>query len=422
MESSAKLQTKRVWKFILIDSLFEGGRMFVGAISIIYLISMGVSLQRVALLKMVQGVVLFFGEIPTGVLADTLGRSRSLIVACTCAIIGFSLYIVSNSFHFYLIAEVFTALSLCFWSGAYEAFCIDSCGLKGGEIYQFFSMNSAIGGVFVLFSGFLGAIAGDYGLTIPYILGIISFIFTVVLIIYIRNHVEDIKVPLRTVPQIITQFNMHFTSAFKEGIMQPSLVPFFVIGIVSQFLIQPILHYWQPLFQSTDTSFSAHDTGVVFFSYCLASMVFNYVYSKLSVKKMFRSPFAILVMYSIASLLYLTIAMAHGYLSLLILFSALQGMMSVGGSSLGSKLNENIDSQSRASILSSFSMFSRIGMIVSLFTIPIVIGQYAPGKQVGVLFFTYSLSAMFACVLIGALVIMRKLPQKYQRDTLVLNK
>lgn len=419
MLNNGKLSMKKFWKFFLIDATFEGGRMFVGAVSIVYLLSMGVSLQQIAILKMVQGLVLFFGEVPTGVFADTLGRSRSLIVACMCAAIGFLLYIISSSFYFFMLAEVFTALSLCFWSGAYEAFCIDSCDLKGGEIYQFFSIGGVVGGFFVLLAGLLGAVVGDYGLAIPYVLGIASFVAATALIKSAHRQTTDVRVPLTTISQMAEQFNKHFHSAFQEGIMQSQLIPLFLVGIASQFLIQPILHYWQPLFQKVDITLASHDTGLVFFAYCLSSMVFKYIYAKLSSREMFRSPLAILVIYTITSLLYFSVSMYHEYLGLLILFSLMQGVMAVGGISVAARLNEKIGSQSRASILSSFSMFSRIGMIISLFVIPIVMRPQPMNEQIESLFTTYSHIALWLCGASAIFISYKWFSVKHQKSVLV---
>lgn len=419
MLNSGKFSIKKFWKFILIDATFEGGRMFVGAVSIVYLLSMGVSLQQIAILKMVQGLVLFFGEVPTGVLADTLGRSRSLVVACICAAIGFLLYIISGSFRLFILAEVFTALSLCFWSGAYEAFCIDSCNLKGGEIYQFFSMGGVVGSFFVLLAGLLGAVAGDYGLKIPYIFGIASFVAATILIKSAYHQTTDVRVPLTTISKMVEQLNKHFRSAFQEGIMQSQLIPLFLVGIVSQFLIQPILHYWQPLFQNVNITLASHDTGLVFFAYCLSSMVFKYMYAKLSSREMFRSPLAILVIYTTASFLYFAVSMYHEYLGLLLLFSLMQGVMAVGGTSLGARLNEKIGSQSRASILSSFSMFSRIGMMISLFAIPIVMRSQPMSGQIESLFTTYSHVALWMCGASAIFISYKWFSVKNQKSVLV---
>ena len=59
-------------RFLGVDMLFEGGRMFVGAIGAAYLISRGVSLPQIATLKMIQAMVILIGEVPTGVLGDAL--------------------------------------------------------------------------------------------------------------------------------------------------------------------------------------------------------------------------------------------------------------------------------------------------------------------------------------------------------------
>src|SRR5688572_2369293 len=136
----SKLESRHLQKFLVIDGLFEGGRMFVGATSVTYLLSVGVSFQELAALKSIQAFVLIFGEVPTGILADSFGRKQSLVLSGICAILGFLTFYFSSSFVYFGVAETLTALSLCFWSGAYESCAIDTAKLDHveGSLNRFF--------------------------------------------------------------------------------------------------------------------------------------------------------------------------------------------------------------------------------------------------------------------------------------------
>jgi MFS family permease len=84
-------------RFLVVDALFEGGRMFVGATSVAYLLHSGLGLDDIAFLKTVQALVLILGEVPTGVLADSIGRKRSLVLAVLFGIAGFFLFFVGKA-------------------------------------------------------------------------------------------------------------------------------------------------------------------------------------------------------------------------------------------------------------------------------------------------------------------------------------
>src|SRR5437868_12342695 len=93
----------RFHQMLLTDALFEGGRMFVGATSVTYLLHSGLSLSQIAFLKSVQAMTVLLGEVPTGVLADSIGRKKSLLTAALCAMLGFALYFFGNEFNIFII-------------------------------------------------------------------------------------------------------------------------------------------------------------------------------------------------------------------------------------------------------------------------------------------------------------------------------
>jgi MFS family permease len=352
-------------KFLVIDGLFEGGRMFVGATSITYLMSVGISLQEIAALKSIQAFVLIFGEIPTGVLADSFGRKLSLILGGICAIVGFLIYYFSHSFFFFGIAETLTALSLCFWSGAFESCAIDTAKLEHseGSLNKFFHLNNSVNSVSVMFFGFLGGYLGMKGINLPYLGAVACYIF-MLLILYTLPH----EIGHESIAHLtwFSKIKTHMVAMFKEGILHPVLLPFFLTNIAIQFLIQPLLHYWQPFFQAVDPSVTSKQQGLIFSGYCGAIAVFSYFYSLFSKQEFARRPSTIAVLFSLFSILYFSLSYADKLLSSVIIFVLLQVLLSLCRTSLSIKMNEVIDSKSRASILSALSLISRLGMIGAL--------------------------------------------------------
>src|SRR5262249_20650174 len=152
---SSKTSTFHYKNFLLLDALFEGGRMFVGATSVAYLLSAGISLGQIASLKTIRAIVVLFGDLPTGALADTLGRRWSLALSTAIGGLGFTLYRAGSTWPVYVLAEALTALSLCFWSGAFEAYAIDQGALDSnpGLLDKFFHLNQALNSLAVMTFG-----------------------------------------------------------------------------------------------------------------------------------------------------------------------------------------------------------------------------------------------------------------------------
>ena len=352
-------------KFLAIDVLFEGGRMFVGATSVTYLLHTGMSFADIASLKSIQALVMITGEVPTGILADSFGRKTSLVISGLCAIAGFLLYYASSTFMLFALAEILTALALCFWSGAFESSAIDMMKEEKDEcsVSQFFHLNNAFNSLAVMTFGLLGGYLGSKGLNFPYLGAIVCYLvmFGIMSTLPKETHIELLKGETWT-----TKMRHHLKAAFKEGLLHPALLPFFLVNIAIQFLIQPLLHYWQPFFQTIDGSISSSDQGLIFSSYCAVTAIFSFGFAKVCQKDWAKKPLTIALIFGVFSLLYIALSLAGSLGVAFVLFALLQGTLSLCRTSLSIKMNEVIDSSSRSSILSSLSLFSRFGMITSL--------------------------------------------------------
>jgi len=359
----------RYYKFLFLDAIFEGGRMFVGATSVAYIISCGIPLEKIATLKIIQAMIIIFFEIPTGLFADSVGRRNSLIASVTCGLGGFLSFFLGANWNFFIIGEILTALSLCFWSGAYEAYSIDQSGLEHGkkEIDQFFHLNQTWNSIAVMIFGFIGGLIGTLGLSIPYLAAAISFafLFSLLCLVFPNDYCKNTKNISLDKNKIIHSCCIHFSAISSHIIKQPKIF-YIVVGMITvQFVIQPLLHYWQPFFQELFYSNSAQ-LGFVFTAYCLTTAFFGFFYTKLVNFYWFRTLSSTIVLFGIFSILYLFFSWQSSFILGILLFCLIQGFLAIARTSLNVRLFEKISKDSRASILSSVSLLSRFGMITSL--------------------------------------------------------
>ena len=351
-------------KLLALDGIFEGGRMFVGATSVAYLLSQGISLRQVALLKSIQAVTLFAGEIPTGIIADQFGRRTSLLLALLISIIGFIAFFLGGSFSALVMAEICTALGLCFWSGAYEAFAIDQGNLleTAGSLDSFFHTNQTVNKLAVLFSGLIGGWIGSNGLRFPYLAAAASFLIAA-LILFLTKEERQSE------PQPRFSITLQLSSVGDCIANTPGIRFWLLAVILVQFSIQPILHYWQPFFLELSPSITPLKLGWIFSGYCAVSAGFSWVYARLARRDFFRKPAATGMLFLLFSLLYSALAWTHGVIGVALIFFILQGVLGVARTNLAVKINSLLPSKNRATMLSSVSLVSRIGMIVALWAI-----------------------------------------------------
>lgn len=99
----------------------------------------GFSLVQIGLAETVFHITSLFFEIPSGVLADVLGRKRMLMVSALMCMAGNIIMICSNGFGMVCLSLAFQALNYNFASGSDSALAYDSLKTAGreGEFEQY---------------------------------------------------------------------------------------------------------------------------------------------------------------------------------------------------------------------------------------------------------------------------------------------
>lgn len=116
---------KELYSLYAIASLFSGGRLFVGAISVLYVLSHGIGIADFALIKSLQVATFLIFDIPSGFFIKRFGYKNSLITTFILSILGLSIYITGSTLSHFLIAEFVTALSLCLYPTAFTDYTMD---------------------------------------------------------------------------------------------------------------------------------------------------------------------------------------------------------------------------------------------------------------------------------------------------------
>jgi MFS family permease len=121
------------------------------------------------------GMVLF--EIPTGIIADTVGRRASYLLGTVTLAVSTLLYValwqLHGAFALWLLASVLIGLGFTFFSGAVEAWLVDALAATGfeGNLDSVFGRGQVVSGVGMLVGSVAGGwIAQHTSLGVPYLL------------------------------------------------------------------------------------------------------------------------------------------------------------------------------------------------------------------------------------------------------------
>ncbi|MEZ5338410.1 MAG: MFS transporter [bacterium] len=142
------------------------------AVWYLYLFSFkGLSLGEMAWLTLLGDGVIVLAEVPTGWIADRIGRRRSILIGIICQAASSLLFIAGNDFWTFWLAMAVCGLGDTFRSGADQALLYDSCrGLgREGDFRRLLSRSLAIATLAMVAGQILGgSLALRVGWTVPF--------------------------------------------------------------------------------------------------------------------------------------------------------------------------------------------------------------------------------------------------------------
>jgi MFS family permease len=204
---------KRIERNILIDYVFRFTCNFdlSASIWVLYLISKGLPLWQIGILEGVFHMVSFLSEIPTGAIADILGRKRAMIISRVCSTAASGLMLFSNNLWMLALSFALSAWGYNFLSGSEEALVYDSLKQAGkkdkflkvsGRLEMILNISQSTS---LLLGGFLAEVSFLYCYLVASIISIISLIPCLFLTEPIRSSEKSSK-KVGFLVQIVTAF------------------------------------------------------------------------------------------------------------------------------------------------------------------------------------------------------------------------
>ena len=144
-------------------------------INTLFLLSAGLDIFQVMLVNAAYTVAQVFFEVPTGVVADTVGRRVSYLLAVAIILVSTLLYLWFGLAHMgvgpFALASALLGLGYTFYTGAVDAWMVDalhSVGYKE-KLEPIFARYGMVFGVFMLIGTTAGGLLGQVDLWIPYV-------------------------------------------------------------------------------------------------------------------------------------------------------------------------------------------------------------------------------------------------------------
>ena len=131
----------------------------------------GLTLSDISILKAIYSIAIVILEIPSGYLADILGRKRTLIIGSVLGFMGFFTYSLSYGFMGFLIAEIILGFGQSLISGADSAMLYDTLEDmdRKDEYVKYEGRVISIGNLAETIAGVVGGLLVGISLRFPYI-------------------------------------------------------------------------------------------------------------------------------------------------------------------------------------------------------------------------------------------------------------
>jgi len=312
------------------------------------------------------GMVVF--EIPTGVVADTIGRRASYLLGTITLSLSTALYwllwVWHSPFVWWALASVLLGLGFTFFSGAVDAWLVDALGATGytGSLEAVFGRGLVVTGIATFVGSVLGGVIAQVtNLGVPFLLRaavlILMFVFAFVAMHDLGFTPDKSMGPLRATRNVLNQSIEH--GMRKRSVRYVILSAPFAsgVGIYAFYALQPYLLvlYGDP------NAYSIAGLAAAILS--LAQVAGGILAPRL--RRMFAKRTTMVIAASLTSIVVLVLLGLTAFFWFALVLLVLWGFVfAVAGPVRQAYLNDMIPSKQRATVLSFDSLFGSLGGVV----------------------------------------------------------
>jgi MFS family permease len=166
---------KIIRSYVAIVAVTTFAQALIWGVNTLFLLDAGLDIFEVMVANaaFAAGQVIF--EVPTGVVADTVGRRASYLLCTAILFVATLLYVwlgeIQAGLPAFMLASVLLGLGYTFFTGAVEAWMYDALGYVGyqGKVEVVFARGGMTMGAAMLVGAVSGGLLGQIDLAIPYV-------------------------------------------------------------------------------------------------------------------------------------------------------------------------------------------------------------------------------------------------------------
>jgi MFS family permease len=361
-----ELYSRNISLNYIISSLVWG-RFYIPVLALFYIASQ-VSLEDFAIISSAFALAILILEIPTGILADLLGKKKTLLLSRFMYIIEIFIIAFFNGFWPFLIAKLISGFGVSLASGTGSAFLYDTLKkLKREDEHKKISGNVyAISNIFMAVSFILGAYLFQINPKLPAYVSLPFSIGAFLLTFFLKEPYLPSK--KLNVNNIISHFKQGIREFYSKSYLKYLACLNFIIisGVIIVMNLSSVYF--------TEILIPVSLIGI--FS-CIGMLIESYVSKKAHILEKMLGEKKSIILVQITFLLgcfLISKVLPYWGLLFILLFHFINGFYLV---IQGDYINKRIKSSNRATILSINNMFDNIGVFLLFPIVGYLINAYS---------------------------------------------
>lgn len=250
MKFFQKGELKILWPFYL-EYFLSSILFFMPGFMVVYFAGIGLSAFQMGILIALWPLSSLLLEIPTGAFADLYGRKASVLLGYSLeAIVMISLFFFKE-FNLMIFSFILLGFASTFSSGSKDAWIVDMINKKNKKlVHTFFTKMQLFINLGLILSGILGAfLVGKYGLSIIWIATFVSFIISILLLLFFTR--EGYIVKKNSIVQSINKLKDQTKKSLNYSYKHHVLFYLIFAGMIAMFAMNLQGNIaWIPLLQN----------------------------------------------------------------------------------------------------------------------------------------------------------------------------
>ncbi|MGH7646092.1 MAG: MFS transporter [Gemmatimonadales bacterium] len=359
--------------YLGITGLFNLAMSLIWGIDTLFKLAAGLDIMQVMLTNAAFTLGMMVFEIPTGVVADTLGRRISLLCCLATLFVSTLLYVTIAwqgwGFGPFMWASAFLGLGYTFYTGAVDAWLVDALKATGHSepLEPVFAKGQMMFGAAMLVGTIGGGLLGQVHLSLPYVVRAAA-ILPLFALAWLRMHDLGYTPRALALARVPAEMRRVFLDGMRYGLSHRVLRPVMLASLVNMSFLIFGFYSWQRYFLDLLGRELVWVSGVIAALTALSTIAGNALVGWPTARGSSRPGILMLSVAVQAAMIVGAGALGLGVGGGSWRFYAVVGLYLVYGVALGVSMpvkqgyvNDHIPSAQRATIISLDSFFANLG-------------------------------------------------------------